>query len=89
LNFKYGDFYDTDDYFAIHIHKNVLLYGFHNLYYIDFPFIDNTWIKKGDKFYYVAVQHGTIPRLFHKATLTYINRVTDVRLYFVGKTVWK
>ncbi len=44
LNFLYGDFYDIDGYFAKNITQDnkVLLYGFHNLYYVDFPFIDSS-----------------------------------------------
>src|SRR2546430_2512389 len=50
LHFHYGDFYDSDNFFQKQISSTdmVLLYGFHNLYYIDFPFIDASWVTKGD-----------------------------------------
>lgn len=83
LNFGFGDFYDTDGYFATHIkpYDKVLLYGFHNLYYIDFPFIDNTWVKKGDSFDYIATQNGKIPPKFGNWQLVYSNDKTMVKLF--------
>jgi 4-amino-4-deoxy-L-arabinose transferase-like glycosyltransferase len=89
LNFSYGDFYDTDNYFATHIKPTdkVLLYGFHNLYYVNFPFVDNSYIVKGEQFNYIAVQHGTIPKRFKNFTLIYQNKKTDVRLY-IAKKQW-
>ena len=90
LNFNFGDFYDTDDYFQKNIKKSdvVLLYGFHNLYYIDFPFIDSSWVKKGDKFNYIAVQNTIIPKKFSNWKLIYYNRNTNVRLYTNNKKIW-
>jgi hypothetical protein len=83
LNFGFGDFYDTDGYFAKHIKPSdvVLLYGFHNLYYVDFPFIDNTWVKRGDMFDYIATQNTTLPKRFKNWQLIYENAKTKVHLY--------
>jgi hypothetical protein len=83
LNFSFGDFYDTDSYFATHIKATdmVLLYGFHNLYYIDFPYVDNSWVKKGYKFDYIAVQNTKIPSKYVNWQLIYFNDKTKVRLY--------
>jgi hypothetical protein len=83
LNFAYGDFVDSDDFIknqtnAEHV---VLLYGFHNLYYVDFPFIDSSWVKRGDKFSYVAVQNGNLPERFKDWQLIYSNDKTMVKLY--------
>jgi hypothetical protein len=82
LNFHFGDFYDTDGYFAaIKPTDIVLLYGFHNLYYVDFPFIDASWVKKGDPFTYVAIQKTQLPQRFHNWQLVYSNDKTMVELY--------
>lgn len=91
LNFNYGDFYDTDKYFKNNIKQtdNVLLYGFHNLYYVDFPFIDYTWIKKGDKFNYIATQNSNLPKKFSNWKLIYYNKTTNVKLYTLDRKLWE
>lgn len=90
LNFKYGDFYDTDGYFKTHLKNTdkVLLYGFHNLYYVDFPFIDSSYVKKGNKFNYIAIQNYDVPERFKFWKLIYKNAKTGVRLYSVGGQEW-
>lgn len=83
LNFSFGDFYDTDNYFADHIKPNesVLLYGFHNLYYVNFPFVDSSWVKKGDRFNYIATQNTKVPEKFKNWQRIYLNDKTMVQLY--------
>lgn len=83
LNFAYGDFYDTDGYFADHIKPTdrVLLYRFHNLYYVDFPFIDASWLRLEDRFNYIAVQNGWLPEKYKEWKLVYKNDKTMVKLY--------
>ena len=90
LNFSFGDFYDTDDYFRKNIKQNdkVLLYGFHNLYYVDFPFVDSSWVKKGDSFNYIAVQNSDLPKRFVDWDLIYNNSLTKVKLYKKGNVRW-
>lgn len=90
LNFRYGDFYDTDEYFKkkIKTHDTVLLYGFHNLYYIDFPFIDSSYVKNGDMFNYIAVQGNNFPERFKFWNPIYYNEKTNVKLYSVGGLKW-
>ena len=90
LNFSFGDFYDTDNYFKNHLTKNdtVLLFGFGKLYYVDFNFIDSTWVKKGDSFNYIAVQDGTIPTRFSDWKQIYYNSLTKVKLYMKGGKKW-
>ncbi len=90
LNFSFGDFYDTDGFFAKKVKKDqkVLLYGFHNLYYVDFPFTDSSWVKKGDRFNYVAVQGGVAPDRFKNWNLIYTNNKTDVKVYSLGGVEW-
>lgn len=91
LDFSLGDFYDVDGYFAKHIKSDdkVLLYGFHNLYYVDFPYIHSSWAEKGDTFNYVAVQGNGLPERFKFWNLIYFNNTTQVRLYTLGKKVWR
>lgn len=83
LNFKFGDFYDTDNYFKHNIQTTdkILLYGFHNLYYVDFPFIHSTWLKYGDKFNYIATQNTQLPKRYINFKLCYYNKITNVKLY--------
>lgn len=90
LNFSFGDFYDTDGYFAKHIKPTdtVLLYGFHNLYYVTFHFIDSSWVKKGDVFTYIAVQNGALPPRFRTWSRIYTNPTTHVALYSAGGIPW-
>lgn len=90
LNFSFGDFVDSDTYFAHHIHAKdmVLLYGFHNEFYVDFPFIDASWVQKGDKFNYIATQNMTLPKRFASWQKIYTNRLTHVTLYTDNKKIW-
>ena len=90
LNFSFGDFYDTDSYFKNHIKSNdkVLLFGFHNLYYLDFPFIDESFVKKGDEFNFIAVQNTSLPERFSFWNLVYSNYKTGVKLYSIGGQKW-
>lgn len=87
LNFHFGDFYDIDGYFGAHIKPTdrVLLYGFHNLYYVNFPFIDSSWIKKGDQFNYIAIQNAALAPRFRNWLLVYSNARTMVKLYMPPK----
>ena len=90
LNFSYGDFYDTDGYFAKNIKKSdtVLLYGFHNLYYVNFPFIDSSWVKKGDRFTYIAIKDGLLPQRFSGWGKIYENKKTGVVVYSDKGKIW-
>lgn len=83
LNFSFGDFYDTDGYFKSHIKYSdkVLLIGFHNLYYVDFPFVDASWYRKGDWFNYIAVQNEKLPSAFNDWHKVYLNSKSHVTLY--------
>ena len=87
LNFKYGDFYDIDGYFQKNQanFKNVLLIGFHNLYYVNFPFTDQSYVKRGDVFSHIAVQNAELPERFADFKLIYTNPVTNVKLYTKDK----
>lgn len=90
LNFLFGDYYDTDGYFKHNIKQTdkVLLYGFHNLYYVNFPFIDSSYVKKGDVFNYIAVQGIVLPERFKYWNLVYYNNKTNLKLYSAGGLRW-
>lgn len=83
LNFDFGDFYDVDYYFENNIKKGdrVLIYGGHNLFYVNFPFIHESYAKEGDKFNYVMTQGVDLPEEFHDWELVYENDRTNVKLY--------
>lgn len=91
LNFHFGDFYDIDSYFAKNITEKdkVLLVGFHNIYYINFPFVHESYIKLGDKFNYIAVQDSELPIRFGDWKRIYINETTGVSLYSNGGEMWE
>ena len=90
LNFGFGDFYDIDDYFKRNIKSRdrVLLYGFHNLYYVDFPFTHESWVKKEEVFTHVAVQNADIPDRFKNWDMLYKNPKTGVSVLKKGEKQW-
>lgn len=83
LEFNVGNFYDIDGYFAKTIKPadKVLIYGISNLYYIDFPYIHESWAKKGDRFNYILVKNMGLPERFKDWNLVYENDITRVKLY--------
>jgi hypothetical protein len=91
LNFQFGDFYDIDGYFSKTMEEGdtVLLYGFHNLYYIQFPYIHSSWAKEGDTFTYIATQDAELPQRFSTWQLVYKNAKTNINVYTDGGKVWK
>jgi len=90
LNFSFGDFYDTDGWFAKNISgkDKVLLFGFHNLYYANFPFIHESYVKKRDKFNYIATQNSVLPQRFSYWNLIYYNKATGVGVYSLKGEMW-
>lgn len=88
LNFNFGDFYDVDGFFKQNIkaEDKVLLYGFHNLYYVNFSFIHESWVKKGDRFKYIAISKDSkLPKKFSFWPLIYYNQTTGVKVYSLNK----
>jgi len=70
-------------YFTSHIKPDdkVLLIGFHNEYYVNFPFIDESFASKNDQFNYIAVQNTNLPAKYKMWSLVYANNTTHVKLY--------
>jgi len=84
LNFSFGDFYDTDGYFAKHIKPpdRVGLIGFFNLYYVNFPATALFYSdQKGSGVDYIAVQHMVLPKQYVYWKKIYENKKTGVQLY--------
>lgn len=91
LNYSFGDFYDVDGYFkrALKSSDKVLIYDIHNLYYVNFPFIHESYVKKGDTFNYTLVKDSIVPKRFEDAMLIYSNDKTGIKLYTKRKGLWK
>jgi len=88
LNFSFGDFYDVDGWFEENIKKEdlVLIYGIHNLYYVDFPYVHESWASPGTYFTHILVGGGeNLPEKFGKKLLIYQNPKTQVKLYVFGE----
>ncbi len=90
LNFSFGDFYDIDGYMTTHIKRgdNVLIYGYHNLFYVDFPYIHESWVKKGDRFNYIATDKPNLPVRFSTWSLVYSNPVNHLHLFRDKGNIW-
>lgn len=88
LNFSFGDFYDIDGYFKENILPQdlVLVYGIHNLYYVDFPYVHESWVKPGTFFTHILVAgEESLPKKFGPLVLQYQNPKTGVKLYLFGE----
>jgi len=83
LEYNVGNFYDVDGFFArtIKSDNKVLIYGISNLYYIDFPYIHESWVKKGDKFDYILIKDINLPKRFETWKLVYKNDKLRIKLY--------
>lgn len=83
LEFHVGNFYDIDGYFQKTIKQTdkVLIYGISNLYYINFPYVHESWVKKGGKFNYILIKDNPIPKEFRGWQLVYENPLTKIKLY--------
>jgi len=87
LNFSFGDFYDVDGFFKENIQPEdlVLIYGIHNLYYLDFPYVHESWAKPGTYFTHILVAgEESLPEKFGELILQYQNPKTGVKLYLFG-----
>jgi len=82
LSFQTNVFYDIDGYFAKTIKENekVLVYCSHNLFYMDFSFVHESWYK-GGKYDYVLSQNCELLEKFNKLPLVYKNNISGVKLY--------
>jgi len=80
LNFDYGDYIDVGNKVSNIVGKEkVLVYGIHNLYYIDFPFVHESYAKK-DKEYKYILSRGKLS-LKNKYEIIYHEGLTNTYLY--------
>lgn len=90
LEYNVGNFYDVDNFFSKNIKPDnkVLIYGISNLYYVNFPYVHESWVKKGDQFDYILTKDIVLPERFKNWNLVYENGRTRVKLYSLdGKKV--
>lgn len=83
MEFHVGNFYDIDGYFqkTMKPDDKVLIYGISNLFYVNFPYIHQSWVKKEDKFNYILVKDNELPEKFKGWQLIYQNPLTKIKLY--------
>jgi hypothetical protein len=85
LNFKFGDFYVSESFTnGLTDNDMVLIYGSHNLYHADFPFVHESYIKEGDRFNFVATHDSKIPDRFSRWPLVYANEKSKIYIYSGG-----
>jgi hypothetical protein len=88
LNFGFGDFYDTDNWFAENIQKQdlVLIYDIHNLYYVNFPYVHQSWAKSGTFITHILVgDNKPLPAKFGRRLMLYHNQKTGVSVFLFGE----
>lgn len=82
LNFNFGDFYDKEgEIKKIVGDKLVLVYGGHNLFYADFPFVHSSYRRPEDPVCFVLVQGKDLPPSISLGKVIYNNSATGVRLF--------
>ncbi len=77
LDFDTSVFADCDGWFKAHLTSSdmVLVSNVHNLYYINFPFVHESWYA-GEKYNYILTYNKEMDK-----TLIYQNDLTGMRLY--------
>ncbi len=88
LDFSTAVFVDCDGWMAKNIRPSdlVLVSGTHNLYYVDFPFVHESWYR-GEWVNYILVQNGiitpTTQNIFQgrESKIVYKNPLTGVAVY--------
>lgn len=77
------DFYDIDGHFEKNIKPTdkVLIYDIHNLIYVDFPFIHQSWRTPQDQFNYLLIRQEELPAEFKNWEKVYENQTANIRLY--------
>ncbi|MFC1711920.1 ArnT family glycosyltransferase [Patescibacteria group bacterium] len=83
LNFDVGNFYDIDGWFKENIKgdEKALVYGVHNLFYLDFPFDHISWVNKETYYSYIIDQNDSRVKEFANLPLLYENSRTRVKVY--------
>lgn len=84
LKFHFGDFYDIDGWFKNNLKDSdkVLVYGIHNLYYLEFPFDHQSWANESTHYTHILIGNNQpLPASFGQLPLVYQNPTTQVKLY--------
>lgn len=85
LNYNFNDFYDPGGEIKKIVGKEqVLIFGSHNLFYVDFPFVHESFANKGQYYSYVLTQNSKLPQNIQGTKLIYQNEKTKVNLYLYG-----
>lgn len=82
LDFSYGDFFDVDSSIQRIVRgRTVLVYGGHNFFYADFPFVHVTMTDDRTTYNLALVINTETPSELSLWTLIYENTLTSARLY--------
>jgi hypothetical protein len=84
LKFDFGDWVDADGWFAANIKEGdrVLVYGVHNLYYLNFPYDHESWSDPNTKYTYIMVgDNQKLPEKYGQLPLVYENHLTRTKVY--------
>jgi len=60
----------------------VLVYGSHNLFYADFPFVHSSFANPNLPVSYILVQNNVFPKEINLGKLVYHNQRSEIKLYF-------
>lgn len=86
LKFNMNEFYDLNGDLK-NIIKNddlVLVYGSHNLFYMNTPFIHESYAQPGTLYSYILTQGTKLPRQYGRLKNVYKNTQSGVALYIYG-----
>ncbi len=82
LNFEFGDFLDQGGIIKKLTHdQKVLIFGGHNLYYVDFPFTHESFANRKDRFNYILTIGDAFPSELKNYQKIYENDLTHAKLY--------
>lgn len=82
LNFSFGDFYDKNQEIKKIVKNNtVLIIGGHNLYYVGFKFVHESYVRLKDSYSYILTIDEKLPNKYKGWKLIYYNEVTKAKLY--------
>lgn len=84
LNFKNGDFLDLNNDIKKIVREDelVLVDGFHNLFYLDFPFVHSSFAKPNVSASYILTQDNNFPKDAFLEEFIYKNQATGAKLFF-------
>lgn len=86
LKFNNGDFFDIDREIKKRVKdEKVLIYGSHNLFYTDFPFVHESFAQKSQYYKYLLAQDYDLPDKYKNLKLIYQNQKTRVNLFIFNR----